>query len=200
MHGMICKSLEAYLATTHGASLWAELRLGAGLPEAGFEPLETYEDATFAALLAAAAGRLGCREADLLEDVGAWICVHPPLESVRRLLRFCGTTFRALLLSLEEVEARARMSLPDLDLPSIRLEESGDPGHFVIRCGWSAPGAGDLVAGVLRAMASDHGALAVIEAGPPEPAGAAWTQEVRVALAHDAFHAPRAFALSAGGA
>jgi hypothetical protein len=148
-------------------------------------------------MLHSASRRSGQSECILLEDLGTWLSTYEP---VRRLLRFCGRTYRAFLFSLEEMEARARMALPDLRLPAIELREGDIPGHFEIATCWHVPGAGALLAGVLRAMASDHGALAVIEPGRAHETPEGWSQAVSVSLVREGFHASRPFALVPGGA
>jgi hypothetical protein len=196
MHGTICKALEGYLATTHGAACWDEVRRAADLAADGFEALDIYPDATFRAALGAAARCLDRPEGAVLEDVGAWLCTHPPLEPVRRLLRFCGPSFPSFLFSLEEVEARGRMALPDLALPGCHVRPDLGGRRFVLRTRWSVPGAGALMAGVVRVMASDHGTLAVIACRKAVADGDGWRQDVLVDLVREAFHPPRHFALA----
>ena len=67
------------------------------------------------------------------------------------------------LHSLEEMPGRARLALPDLDLPEILLAECGQD-RFVIRCQTAVPGLARILVGILMAMADDYGALCVIEA------------------------------------
>jgi hypothetical protein len=192
---MICKALEAHVTSMHGAALWDSICAAAGFEAGRFEPLLTYDDALFDAVLAAGARSLDRDEAALLDDLGAWICTHPPLDPVRRLLRFCGTSFRDFLFSLEEIDARARMTLPELELPRCRLTQDAGPDRFVVSTLWHRPGSGALLAGVLRAMASEHGALAVIAPRHPNAAAGERWECVTIDLPRERFHSPRAFAL-----
>ena len=99
-----------------------------------------------------------------LEDLGTYLVSHPNVEALRRLLRFGGVDFVDFLHSLDELSDRARLAVPDLALPPIELEaQRGD--RFELRCRSMRPGFGHVMVGVLRAMADDYGALAIIEHG-----------------------------------
>ena len=197
MHGMICKSLESFLISTYGPEVWARVRRAAHLGEEHFETMRIYDDIVFQRTLEAASKVLGRPSAGVMEDVGIWICTHPPLEPVRRLFRFCGTTFRTFLFSLDEIEARARMALPDLILPSYSLREVG-ANRYEVRSIWSMPGASDALSGILRVLASDYGALIVIETVTAERRAGGWHETISVQLFEENFHEPAAFVL--GGA
>jgi hypothetical protein len=60
---------------------------------------------------------------------------------------------------------RARLAMPDLDLPEVQLTELG-PDQFDIRCKSRFQGMVRVLVGMLTAMADDYGALCVIEPGP----------------------------------
>jgi hypothetical protein len=164
MHGLINRSIEAFVADTYGAARWAAIARAAGVPEDGFEPLQCYDDALTARVLAAAAAELDRDAAGLLEDAGHYIVTNPGLPAPRRLLRFAGDSFADFLHSLEDLHDRARLALSDLDLPRIEVTEDA-PGRFTLRHAWAA-GMGPMLTGALRAMADDYGALALIEPAP----------------------------------
>jgi hypothetical protein len=44
MHGLINRSIEAFIAYTYGPETWAGIASAAELPATGFEPLQSYED------------------------------------------------------------------------------------------------------------------------------------------------------------
>jgi hypothetical protein len=96
----------------------------------------------------------------LLEDIGTYLVTDPALEPLRRLLRFGGGTFAEFLVSLEELPDRARLAMPELEMPEITLSCRGrGPLHH--RCALAGAGIGPLLLGALRAMADDYGALAI---------------------------------------
>lgn len=162
MHGLINRSIECFLRDTYGPAAWAAVAEGAGLGFAGFEPMLTYDDALTDAVLAAAAVRLGRPREAVLEDLGTYLVSHPNLEALRRLLRFGGVTFIDFLHSLEELEGRGRLAVPDLDLPHLELDDQL-PDRYQLICRSRHPGFGHVMVGVLRAMADDYGALVMLD-------------------------------------
>ncbi|GIT90516.1 hypothetical protein JANAI62_00020 [Jannaschia pagri] len=197
MHGMICKSLEGYVISAHGKDVWAAIARDAEVGIDGFEAMQSYPNEVFAAAQTAAAKRLGRDRLQLMEDIGIWICTHPPLQPVRRLFRFIGTSFRDLVLSLDEVEARARMAVPELELPIFHLCQVDDV-EFEVQCTWPIPGASGLLTGILRTLADEYGALAMIEIDATQKVSAGWVEIVSIQLFDEDFQAPQAFSL--GGA
>jgi hypothetical protein len=99
---------------------------------------------------------------EVMEDVGAYLVSHPNTEAVRRLLRFGGMNFEDFLHSLDDLPDRARMAVSDLHIPAIELH-GHEPGHYSLICQTPLVGFGHLMMGVLRVMADDYGALALLE-------------------------------------
>ena len=194
MLGLICKSLEGFVRDQHGDLQWERIRRAARLPFERFEALRIYDDAVLMDLVAATGGVLDRRQSPLLEDIGHWICTHRPLEPVRRLIRFSGTSFVDLLFSLEEIEDRARIALPNLHLPQFRVELTASD-EFVVTSQWMVPGAAAVLTGMLRAMADDYGTLAIIERGGLSQDGDTVIETISVRVIEDTFHEPREFTL-----
>ena len=195
MHGMICKSLEGFIVDRHGRDMWMRICERADLPFEQFETLRVYDDALMLRAMEATQHETKRGTAALFEDIGHWLCTHPPMEPVRRLIRFGGSTFEQLLISLEEVHDRARMALPGIELPVFRLEEVRD-GEYEIVSRWNFAGAGALLMGIMRAMADDYGALALIEYGDSREDGEIWEETILVQVVERDFHAPREFSLT----
>ncbi|PKP69307.1 MAG: heme NO-binding protein [Alphaproteobacteria bacterium HGW-Alphaproteobacteria-4] len=162
MHGLINRSIQHFLRDTYGAPLWQAVAEVACVPAAGFEAMLPYDDGLTFAMLDAAADRLGKPRAALLEDFGAFLVT---LEPLRRLLRFGGVDYADFLVSLNELPARGRMALPELDLPHLTLSAEPD-GRLLLRVQGQVPGWGLVLAGLLRAVADDYGALALIDRVP----------------------------------
>jgi len=98
----------------------------------------------------------------LLEDLGTYLVTHPNTAAVRRLMRFGGTTFVEFLYSLDELPARARLALPDLDLPELTVTAE-NPQVFSVAIAHWKPGFSYVLVGILRALSDDYGALAVLD-------------------------------------
>jgi hypothetical protein len=162
MYGLVNRALQRFLCDTYGDDAWADIARATGLRTEGFEPLVTYPQALSRRILDAAAERLRQDPDDLLEDLGTYLVAHPGYEATRRLLRFGGGSFVELLHSLDDLPDRARLALPDLLFP--RLQTTFVHEHrFVVEVAPGLPGFSRVLAGVLRGMADDYGALAMID-------------------------------------
>ncbi|MDG4648604.1 heme NO-binding domain-containing protein [Roseibacterium sp. SDUM158017] len=192
---MINCALQGFLLANYGPAVWREVQDIARLPADGFEAMERYDDALTLACFEAALQVLEKHPNTLLEDIGTHIVIHPDLEPLRRLLRFGGATFVEFLQSLEEMPDRARMAIPELELPEIRLWQT-DTGDCVVGARWPLPGIAPLLSGALRAMADDYGALVFLRLG-----GIADGEERLLVQVFDtAFSEGRSFSLGQAGA
>jgi hypothetical protein len=162
MHGLINRSIQVFLRHTYGDDLWQAVAGDAELGFDSFEAMLSYDARLTSRVIDAAARRLDRPRETVLEDLGTFLVSHPSLERLRRLLRFGGVSFVDFLHSLDELEGRGRLALPELDLPRLKL--SGlEPDRFLLHCEARLPGAGYVMMGLLRAMADDYGALVVLE-------------------------------------
>lgn len=162
MLGLINSAIEGFLRETYGTGRWREVQRRAGFGFDRFEPLMTYDPATTDILLAAATGVLERPRDALLEDMGHWLVAARSGGRLRRLLRFGGVGFLDFLQSLEDLPARARLALPDLDFPPLHLAEA-EAGFFRLSFAEPFAGAVAVLSGVLRSMADDYGALVLID-------------------------------------
>jgi hypothetical protein len=201
MHGLVNKAFQSFLSDTFGMPAWHAVLHRAGLwdsigPE-GFDPLHVYGPEVGPAILSAAVAELRRPCDQLLEDMGIYLVSNPRTERLRRLLRFGGLTFTEFLGSLDDLPGRARLAVPDLDLPEIALDPAGE-GRFVLTFRACTHGFSQVMMGILRTLADDYGALVVIEAMEAEPGPG----DERLALVvHDPdFHSGRAFDLSSPAA
>lgn len=200
MHGLVNKAFQSFLSDTFGQSNWHAVLRRAGLwdsvgPE-GFDPLHRYDDAVTGAILTAAADQFGRPPDQLLEDLGTWLVSNPRTEGLRRLLRFGGLTYTDFLRSLDDLQGRARLAVPDLDLPALGLRGAGE-GRYLLTCPDCPEGFGLVMLGILRAMADDYGALVVLHHHGAAPGASGPRLETVTIDLHDpAFHAGRQFDLA----
>lgn len=151
MYGLVDRAVEEYLRSAYGdglARLPLELR-GRAAAEDGLS--RGY------AALCAAASLLGKPSSEMLEDLGAWLARVEPL---RRILRFSGRDFRDFLLSLEELPGRAELVAPTLHIPRLRASAEGQSVAIQLLepdIRWQ-----HALAGLIRGMADDYGALCLI--------------------------------------
>jgi hypothetical protein len=170
MLGFIYRAFEGFMRDTYGADVWGQVAQTAGLGFARFEPMLRYDPATTHDIIHATATVLRRPRDSILEDFGTYLVSHPNLERLRRLLRFGGVDFIEFLHSLEDLPARGRLALPELDLPRLDLIDQGE-GVFRLKCSMPVPGIGHIMVGLLRAMADDYGALVLIDFDAAQPSG-----------------------------
>lgn len=204
MHGLINVAFQAFVTDAFGADRWHAVLHRAGLWDAvgaeGFEPLLIYDDAVTTALLAAAAAELARGSETLLEDWGTYLVSYPRTHRLRRLLRFGGVGYVDCLRALDDLPGRTRLAVPDFVLPALTLHDQRG-GRFVLTCRDCPPGFGHVLLGVLRALADDYGALAVLD--HLGRGGVGWgPQDERLLIeVHDAaYHQGRRFDLADAGA
>lgn len=162
MHGLINRSIQCFLRDTYGPQVWSDVAVAARLGFDSFEAMLSYDAELTEAVLTAACDHLDKRRDALLEDLGTYLVSHPNVEALRRLLRFGGTTFEELLHSLDELHDRAVLAVPDLEMPRLELRDH-ETSVYTLIVSHPYPGFGHVMVGVLRAMADDYGALALLE-------------------------------------
>lgn len=158
MHGLINRFIEEFLRARYGDALWREVAGDCAADPRGFHSWRTQPKALTGQLVTRAAARIGVRLDDLAEDAGGWLA---QCESIRRLLRFGGRDYGEFLASIDQLPGRAEMVVPGLGLPALSVVEDGPDrvrlrvigGHRLWTC---------VLAGLLRQMADDFGALALI--------------------------------------
>jgi Haem-NO-binding len=193
MHGVINHSLECFLRDTYGTPTWDAIAREAGLALDGFEAMLVYDDALTDQVIVAAAELLRRPRETLLEDLGTYLVTNPSLTYLRRLLRFSGQDFAEFVNSLEDLPGRARLVLPELEVPELELTDHGG-GRFTLRCRSQLQGAAHVLVGLLRSMADDYGALVLLD-WVEDGAGDGTGEAIAIQVADQAFAAARPFHL-----
>jgi hypothetical protein len=161
MHGLINRAIQDFVRDSFGDATWAKVARQAGLEPPSFEPMLSYDDQITEQVIAASSGILSRRPSDVLEDIGHYLVTHERLAPLRRLLRFGGVDFVDFLHTLDDLPDWARLAVDDLILPPITLIEES-PGAWRLELRGAPRGAGHAAVGMLRAMADDYGALALV--------------------------------------
>lgn len=193
MLGLINRAFEGFVRDTYGQHTWGQVTDVAGLRFDRFESMLHYDPDLTEAVIRAACQVLQRPRDSVMEDVGIYLVSNPNLERLRRLLRFGGVDFLEFLHSLEDMPERGRLALPELQLPQLRLLDMGD-GIFRLQCHMDIAGIGHVVVGLLRAMADDYGALALIDYDTCLPNGG---EVVAIHLLDHRHSSGRSFDLSA---
>lgn len=198
MHGLVARTLQCFVQDTYGQDRWRSIADAARLDLPEFEAMLDYEAQLIGLVLSRAETELGKPRAAMLEDIGTYLMTHPNNERLRRLMRYGGEDFIDFLHSLEELPGRARLAVPDLDLPPLELTEAA-PRRFTLVCRCSGPtsrGYSHVLAGVVRAMADDYGALILLELA----SGSDEEEVIEITVIETAYTKGRAFELGAHGA
>ena len=192
MHGLINRAMQSFFTYTYGSQRWRQVVDAAELGFTDFEPMLIYEDEVSLRVLQMICAELDREQSAVLEDLGTFLVSHPELEALRRLLRFGGVTYVELLHSMDDLHARARLAVDDLNLPRLELCEHG-PGQFSLKCMPGIPGFGSVMMGVLRTMADDYGALAMLDHNGQQDG----CEVIEISLIETAFSEGRSFELGA---
>lgn len=193
MHGLINKAVQCFVRDSYGAACWSDVARQSNLGFTDFEAMLTYEDELTDVVINGACDLLQRPREDLLEDIGTYLVSNPNVEALRRLLRFSGVTFQDFLHSLDELPDRARLAVSDLELPQIDVSEVAQD-YYKLTVQGGIKGYGHVMVGVLRAMADDYGALAVLEFTGAN----AGVETVDIHLLQTDYSSGRDFSLSAG--
>jgi len=193
MHGLIFRTVEAYVSDSFGPDMWARAIALADIEITSFEAMLQYDASYFPRVLDGCAKALERPQAMILEDIGTYLITHQNHASIRRLMRFGGHSFSELLHSLGDLPDRTRLAVSGLILPQIDVREAISQ-RFIITSFGSPSGFGHVLVGLLRAMADDYGTLAVLDhQGTRDGA-----ETIEVAIVDTAFGKDRGFSLAAG--
>lgn len=193
MHGLVNRSIQSFLRDTYGEVVWRQIASDARLGFENFESMLSYKDELTDAVLNASARALERPKEAILEDLGTYLVSHPNLEPLRRLLRFGGVSFVDFLHSIDDLPERGHLAVPDLELPVFELDQQTSQ-KYLLRCTAPRRGFGHVMIGVLRAMADDYGALAMLEyAGEKDG-----VETIMIDLLAARFAAGKPFSLASG--
>lgn len=162
MHGLVNHSIQLFVCHTYSRETWEKVTGAAGLDFTDFESMMPYKLMYTPMLLDAMCDVLQRPRSEIMEDIGTFLVSHPGFEAVRRLLRFGGEDFVDFLHSLDDLSDSVRLAVADLHLPKAELSSDSE-NQFSLICDAPVEGYGYVMMGVLRAMADDYGALALLD-------------------------------------
>ena len=195
MHGLINQAIERFARDNYGDGLWEDLCIQHNLGFSAFEAMSTYASEVTDRVLDGLAQALDRSREEVLEDIGTYLVSSQSSGALRRLLRFSGTGFIDFLYSLDDLPARVRLAVPELDLPPLELREHTKRRFsLAVRSrGAMHNRFGHVMLGLLRAMADDYGALVLLDYKGARPG----EEIIEITLLEEAFAEARAFELGA---
>lgn len=196
MFGLVNRAIQSFVEDSYGPACWDDVVSLAQLESRDFEGMLSYPDIVTNTVLHACGQVLRQATEAVLEDIGTYLVTHSNMEAVRRLLRYGGGEFEEFLLSLDELNDRIKIAIPDLEMPELSLRAHGDDS-FSLYVDSDRAGYGALWLGIVNAMADDYGALVLTELEQKKDGGGV-TEEITVELLEVAFSQGRSFDLAAG--
>jgi hypothetical protein len=153
---MINQAVRKLVVDNHGEKAWTDICDTAGLTETDFGSLQTYPDEITYKLVGACSKVLGLPAETVLEVFGEYWTEYAKQTSFARLLRFGGRSLEEFVGNLDQMHAKIKMTLPELQPPSFRISESA-PNRFRLHYYSSRPGLAPLVMGMLKGVGKMYG-------------------------------------------
>ena len=156
MYGMINLAVRKMVVENHGEAAWTRICAGAKLTDDDFSSLQKYPDQMTYDLVAAASRELGVDADAILETFGEYWTSYAQETSFANLLRFGGRSMAEFVRNLDQMHAKIKFSLPDLQPPMFRVTEEDESG-FRLHYHSDRPGLAPLVRGMLKGVARMYG-------------------------------------------
>ncbi|MEO0357548.1 MAG: heme NO-binding domain-containing protein [Pseudomonadota bacterium] len=164
MHGFISKGVLCFVRDVHGDELYQTVIDTVGV-DLQSPDLYLKADTTLPwRAMGVVSDVLGRSPDDLLDDFGTYLISHENTSALRRLMRFSGQDFEDFLAGLPDLKPRVAMAIPGLELPRIDVENYTSGASVRVFPGLD--GYPQVIAGVIRAMADDYGALVQVQLDP----------------------------------
>ena len=156
MYGMINQAIEKLVREQHGADAWVTICREAGIEDSDFISLHHYPDEVTYRLVGAASNVLGTPPEEVLEAFGESWTDYAKETTFAGLMKFAGRTFPEFVSSLDQMHAKIKFSLPDLEPPSFRVSEMQEDS-FRLHYYSSRNGLAPLVVGMMHGVGKIYG-------------------------------------------
>jgi len=151
MYGMVNKAIEDMVISAHGAELWEQIMLKAGVDVELFVSSETYPDQMTYSLVGASGEVLAIPAQQVLEALGEHWILHTASKNYSDMMAAGGKTLREFLINLPNFHSRVSIILPDLTPPRFHCCDAGDQ-WVRIRYSSHRAGLAPFVAGLFRGL------------------------------------------------
>ena len=162
MYGMINQAIEKLVVERYSQDIWHRICKEANITDNEFVTLQKYPDEMTYDLVGAASRVLDVPAEAILEVFGESWTDFANQTAFSRLMRFAGRTFPEFVASLDQMHAKIKFSLPELQPPSFRVTEVTD-GAFRLHYFSTRAGLAPLVKGMLRGIGKVYGVSVDIE-------------------------------------
>ena len=154
MYGLVNSAIKEFVIANQGEEIWREICAEAGLEESEFTIMQAYPDKLTYNLVAAASKVLNLEPETILESFGEYWPSYAEETAYSRLMSFGGQSFADFLSNLDEMHARIKMSLPELDPPTFEVSDTSETG-FQLHYYSEREGLAPLVKGILKGLAKN---------------------------------------------
>ncbi len=156
MYGLVNSAIKEFVIANQGEGIWQQISTEAGLDQSEFAVMQAYPDNITYDLVAAASKVLNLEPETILEAFGEYWPSYAEETAYSRLMSFAGQSFADFLNNLDDMHARIKMSLPELDPPSFEISDSSETG-FQLHYYSEREGLAPLVKGILKGLAKNFG-------------------------------------------
>ncbi len=139
MYGMIHRAARDMVRSAGGDELWDRILLQSGLKDDEFVSALAYPDETTFRLIGAVAAEMNLSLEEALGQFGRYWITFAHASSYSPLMKMAGDDLFGFCENLDRMHASIKISLPDVDVPSFRVIETGDAS---IRIGYLSSRAG----------------------------------------------------------
>ncbi len=157
MYGMVNEGIRDFILKHHDAQTWERICTAANLDRQIFDDMGRYEDSVTFDLVQAISDHTGLSAGDVLGKFGTHWIDYASTSRYGNLMKAAGDSFLEKLKGLDEMHARVKGAMPDLQPPSFRLEEVAD-GTYHLHYVSQRNGLDAMVVGMLHGLAEDTGA------------------------------------------
>ncbi|MEM7277094.1 MAG: heme NO-binding domain-containing protein [Pseudomonadota bacterium] len=162
MYGLVNRGIRDLAIKEGGDELWARIRERAGVELDDFLSMQAYEDDVTVALVGAASAELDVSAYDLLRRFGHHWVLFTGSEGYGPLMDISGDSLEHFLMNLDQMHARIKMSMPELDPPSFVCEKADDK-TIMVQYFSNREGLAAMVVGLLEGLAEKFGDKATVE-------------------------------------
>ena len=162
MYGLVNQGVRDMVIEAGGEGLWQTVRDTAGIDLDEFSSMTPYDDSLTMALVNAASDVLETSAGDLLRGFGKHWIAFTHKTGYGPLMAVSGDSVREFLGNLDQMHARIKISMPDLDPPGFNCMTRED-GVIEVSYYSSRFGLVPMVVGLIEGLADRFGETVSIE-------------------------------------
>lgn len=152
MYGLVNQGVRDMVLAAGGDALWEQVRSKAGIDQTQFATMQPYDDSITMGLVAAASELLETPAEELLRAFGQHWIGFTDKTGYGPLMSVSGDNIREFLSNLDQMHARIKISMPDLDPPGFTCETLDD-GKIEVSYFSSRNGLAPMVVGLIEGLA-----------------------------------------------